>query len=520
MRKFKKYSMWYKVQELKKEGLNISQIRQETGLDRTTIGKYQHMSEEEFHSWIRDERHLPKKLKGYTNFVKTLLSQKPYLSSAQIEDRLKEHFADIVDVHSKTVYNFVQAIRLKYEIPKPGKTKNRQFEKLPEVAYGSEAQVDFGETWLQTKEKKRKKVYFFSMLLSRSRYKFIYFVDKAFTTTISIYAHELVFAYFEGVPHKIIYDQDSVFIHDENLGDYKLTKAFSAFCKTQDFKEIFCRKADPQSKGKIENVVKYVKQNFLRGRDFINIKILNQEALEWLERTGNKKRHSTTQLIPAAEWQKEKLYLLPLKQNPENIPAELKSYNVHKDNVICYKSNYYTLPLGTYQNHESSVLVKVSDIKITIYDTEKRIICSHDLSLEKGKIIRNTDHKREKSKTTEIFQQQVLGLMGKDEFASDYLKLLKKDKSRYYRDNLQYFIKNHEDFSSAIIKESLLFCIENKIYNTKSLIEIIKQKQLQESQNDTDVPEIKKLKITEKHQENKQFSDVEKSKITTYENCF
>ncbi|MCF8231280.1 MAG: hypothetical protein K9J27_03745, partial [Bacteroidales bacterium] len=55
--------MWYKVQELTSKGLNKSQIRQETSLDRATIGKYQQMDEDTFHEWIQTKSHLPHKLK-------------------------------------------------------------------------------------------------------------------------------------------------------------------------------------------------------------------------------------------------------------------------------------------------------------------------------------------------------------------------------------------------------------------------------------------------------------------------
>jgi transposase len=331
--------MWYKVQELTEQGLNKSQIKLETGLDRSTIRKYQQMEENVFHDWIKQRRNLPKKLFQYQSYVKEILSKTPYLSAAQVEDRLKENYEELPDIHSKTVYNFVQNIREQYNIPKPAKHEQRVFEKLPEPPFGQEAQVDFGETWMQTKQGNRKKIYFFAMSLSRSRYKFIYLTDKAFTSSIAVKAHHMAFEYFSGVPHKIIYDQDSVFIHNENLGDYLLTKEFSAFCKGQDFKAIFCRKADPQSKGKIENVIKYVKQNFLRGREYINIELLNTQAIAWLKRTANTKVHSATKLIPRQQWELEKNHLLPIKQ--KHIQRELKSYKVRKDNTILYKSNFF-----------------------------------------------------------------------------------------------------------------------------------------------------------------------------------
>lgn len=423
--------MWYQVQRLTKEGLNRSQIRVETGLDRKTIGKYQKQTEDEFHNWIREPGNLPLKLSTYRSFVKDLLTQKPYLSAAQVEDRLKDHYEDLPKIHSKTVYNFVSGIRKQYDIPKPAKSSERVFEKLPEVDFGKEAQVDFGETWLQTKQGSRKKVYFFTMVLSRSRYKYVVFNERPFTSQTSSQAHHFAFAYFDGVPKEIIYDQDSVFIHDENLGDYLLTKDFSNFCKTQDFKVVFCRKADPQSKGKVESVVKYVKQNFLRGRTFINIDLLNEQALAWLKRTGNAKVHSVTKLVPAEQWKEEKNHLLPVKSKTEN--KKLKSYKVRKDNTVCFKSNFYSLPLGTYKDKDSNVILEILDEDLKIYTSQKELICTHKLCNEKGQTIRNTDHGREKSKTLEAYQKQVLNIFDDTEIATEYFKKLHKNKSRYFR---------------------------------------------------------------------------------------
>ncbi len=508
--------MWYEVQKLTKEGLNNSQIRHETGLDRSTIRKYQKMTEDEFHNWIRDVRNLPKKLSGYRIFVKGLLTQKPYLSAAQIEDRLKENYGDLPKIHSKTVYNFVLGIRKQYDISKPSKSKERVFEKLPEPDFGKEAQVDFGETWLQTKQGGRKKVYFFTIVLSRSRYKFVLFGKKPFTAKTSSEAHHLAFAWFDGVPKEIIYDQDSVFMHDENLGDYLLTKDFSNFCKTQDFKAVFCRKADPQSKGKIENVVKYVKQNFLRGRTFINIDILNEQALAWLKRTGNAKVHSATKLVPAGQWEEEKKHLLPVKPKFDN--KKLKSYKVRKDNTVCFKSNFYSLPLGTYKDKDSNVVLEILEESLKIHTSQNELICTHKLCKEKGQTIRNTDHGREKSKTLERYQKQVLEFFDNTEIAKEYFEKLHKNKIRYYRDNLQYIIKNHNGYSDENKKESLLFCIENKIFNAKNLIDILDKKQAESQKEKQVLPEIKKVGSKVKYTEESKYNAIETSNIKQYEN--
>lgn len=510
-----KIKMWYKVQELTQLGLNKSQIRLETGLDRSTIGKYQSIDEDTFHRLIREKRSLPKKLRHYRNYVKNLINQHPYLSAAQVEDRLKERYQDLPCVHSKTVYNFVESIRREYNIPKPRKLDTRVYEKLPEPDYGSQAQVDFGESWLQTRAGKRRKVYFFTMILCRSRYKYVYLQVKPFTSTDAVTAHHLAFDYYRGIPREIVYDQDSVFIHNENLGDYLLTKEFSAFCKHQSFKAVFCRKSDPQSKGKVENVVKYVKQNFLRGREFIGIDLLNQQALGWLSRTANAKVHSGIQLVPAREWEKEKRFLLPVRTR--HTQQQLRSYKVRKDNTLLYKSNFYSLPLGTYKDAQSQVLVQIKGSEILIYNASKTLLCRHKLSLDKGKTIRNSDHKRPKSQSLEQHQQQVLNLLGQNPMAENYLQALHKDKSRYYRDNLVYIAKNWGNYRNETIGKGLVFCMENRIFNGRNLIEIFDKIEKENSAPHADISEVKPTGISTT--QNK-YNNLEISDINDYEKLF
>ena len=126
-----------------------------------------------------------------------------------------------------------------------------------------------------------------------------------------------------------------------------LTTKFQSFVKEQHFLPVFCRKADPESKGKVENVVKYVKGNFLSGRLFYNIDRLNEEARLWLERTGNGKEHGTTRLIPNREFIVEKNFMMPYYGTPQPPQEYMTEYHVRKDNTVQYRGNYYSVPSGT-----------------------------------------------------------------------------------------------------------------------------------------------------------------------------
>ena len=274
-----KLYMWYKVRELQSKGLNKTQIGKYLGVDRSTVRRYLRTSREEFFRKQNSHREYELKLGKYEEYVRGTLEEYPYISAARMHDWLRECYPDFPRVCDKTVFNFVDRIRRKYGIGKKSEARiRRDYEKLPETPYGEYAQADFGEKWVPVKNGGSTKVYFFAIVLTRSRYKFIHFSRRPFDTELAIYAHELAFQYFGGRPEKIIYDQDRVLIARENLGDLILTGKFQAFIKEQHFQPVFCRRSDPESKGKVENVVKYVKEYFLVARVLQDIPGLNEEA--------------------------------------------------------------------------------------------------------------------------------------------------------------------------------------------------------------------------------------------------
>ena len=245
--------MWYKIRELYLKGFNKSQIAFQLGLHRSTVRRYLKMDEDTLTAKLQHRRRYPRILDKYESYVCDVLSRYRFLSASQIHDWMKEQYPDLPVVCGKTVYNFVETVRRKYNLDKEGLSK-RVYEKMPDTPYGEYAQMDFGESRMPTYRNDFVKVYFFVMVMSRSRQKFVYFSCTPFTSALAVYAHELAFAYFGGKPRRIIYDQDKVLLVRENLGDLILTRTFRAFVNEQHFQPVFCRPADPESKGKVENM--------------------------------------------------------------------------------------------------------------------------------------------------------------------------------------------------------------------------------------------------------------------------
>lgn len=90
-----------------------------------------------------------RKLEAFEGFIKQLLQDSPFLSAAQIYDRLKEHFPELSEVSECTVYNTVRLVRDREGLPKVQEC-GRQMSKAPDCEYGEKAQVDFGEKVLRT----------------------------------------------------------------------------------------------------------------------------------------------------------------------------------------------------------------------------------------------------------------------------------------------------------------------------------------------------------------------------------
>jgi transposase len=456
-----KLIMYHQIHKMNREGFSLSKISRELVIDRRTVKFYLSMNENLYEQFLSARAEKKKELGPYEEFVKCKLETYQETSAAQMHDWLKEHYPKFPGVTAKTVYNFVMWVRQKYNLPKT--SPSRDYQAVEELPYGQQAQVDFGQYNLRNGLGKRIKVWFFTMVLSRSRYKYIFFSDIPFTSYTAIEAHERSFLFFGGIPIETVYDQDKVFLSDENKGDLLLTSAFKDYCRERVFRLHFCRKADPESKGKVENVVKYVKQNFLYNRPFTDINILNSEALAWLGRTANAQVHAGTQKIPYNEWCVERSFLVPFIAI--TIPPPSVLYTVRKDNTISWKGNFYTLPKGTYKGRGTQVKVSKDNAFIIISDQAGKHLCTHTISAGKGNLVRNTDHKREKSDTINQMIKDISCMFSNHELAILYMEGIRAAKPRYVRDQLILIKQTIESTDTQTIDNTLQYCLQMKVFS-------------------------------------------------------
>ena len=190
-----------------------------------------------------------------------------------VYDYLEERF-NTLPAGEKSLRNYIHFLEKERDLEYQNKV--RLYTQVPELAYGKQMQLDFGEK----KTPSGLKLYIFAVVLSASRYKYITFQDTPFKTLDVILHLPDTFNFFKGYVKELVIDQDSLMVDRENYGEIIYTKKFKAFIQEMGIKMYVCRKADPESKGKIENVIKYVKYNFLSVRDFENIEEANASTTE------------------------------------------------------------------------------------------------------------------------------------------------------------------------------------------------------------------------------------------------
>ena len=175
-----------------------------------------------------------------------------------------------------------------------------------ETPPGEQAQVDWGEKRiLDRRTGLRKTVYIFALTLSWSHMRFYQFFPKADMYHFLL-GHKLAFQYFGGVPRKILYDQNRCVLLKPGLKDVTFNQRFLDFAYHYDFMPQVCKPRRPETKGKVENSIKYIKFGFLSIQDTHDVTLLNSRAKVWFEKI-NHKVHSTIQEIPYQRLPKENL---------------------------------------------------------------------------------------------------------------------------------------------------------------------------------------------------------------------
>ncbi|WP_052652825.1 DDE-type integrase/transposase/recombinase [Planococcus massiliensis] len=302
---------------------------------------------------------------------------------------------------------------------------------------------------------------FIAFILSHSRYKYVEWLDRPFRTADVVRCHENAFTYYEGMPVEMVYDQDALLAVSENAGDLILTAEFTKYQAARGFKIYLCRKSDPESKGKIEQVVKFVKYNFSKNRVFDQLDSWNEASLAWLKRTGNHKVHHNIKKRPSEVHALEKQHLRKVSTTYlfENTLTSSITRKIHKDNVIRYLQNRYSVPSGTYQEGSANKaylqLGEDQTFLIRLKPTGP-VLAKHELSAEKGLVISDPLHRAKSESKRSLLIHQLADAFSNQEDIQWFIKALTEKYPRHLIDQLkviQKAIRDHPNSAGSALKE-------------------------------------------------------------------
>jgi hypothetical protein len=188
-----------------------------------------------------------------------------------------------------------------------------------ETKPGEQIQFDWGEFKYEDHGVARK-LYGFSAILCYSRMRFVTFVKRCDVQTLIRCLME-AFEYFGGLPKAALTDRMKSVLLEMEEKQPRWNAHFADFMASIGVAPRVCKAYTPQTKGKIERTIGYVKKNFWPGVSFSEIDDLNRQAQTWCERI-NIRVHGTTHERPSERREQEPLGSLPQAFAWERFAAE------------------------------------------------------------------------------------------------------------------------------------------------------------------------------------------------------
>lgn len=322
------------ILELHQQGLSVSAIAREAGIDRKTVRKYIARGLEPPVYSPRQPR--PRLIDPYVAYLRERVTAYPGLSGRRLLREIREQgYRGGYTAVTEAVRDVRPSAHAGYEV---------RFETPP----GDQAQVDFAhfETVFTDEPSVMRRVWLFSLVLGYSRLIWARFVQPQDLQTV-LRCHIAAFAALGGVPRSILYDRMKTVVTGEpEPGHIVYNPHLVDFAVHHGYQPRACRPYRAKTKGKVERPYRYIRQDFFLGRSFCNLEDLNTQLAHWLDTVANPRIHATIGRVVNQAFAEEQPHLKTLPLAPYRTVLKLER-RITRDGMVSVGGNLYSVPDST-----------------------------------------------------------------------------------------------------------------------------------------------------------------------------
>ena len=353
------------VRDLKQQGWSVSAIARHLNLDRKTVRKYLLEPPQPY----QRKQPTTHKIDPYRGFLRERWEQGVHNAHKLWEE-----------VRGRGYPGAYSQLKL-VVAPWREEERERAFVRF-ETEPGQQSQMDWGHfgNW------GGRRLYGFALTLCYSRMRYVEFTQRQdIHHLLNCLVH--AFCYLDGVSECILTDRMKTVLLDESGGELHYNKKFLDFAAYYGFVPRVCRPYRPETKGKIESTIRFLKQNFWPGIRFDSMPDLNQQARDWMEKV-NRQTHATTRAVPYDRLPQEPL--LRIHEQPDYDTSYMEDRRVAKDCTLSYRGNRYSVPFR-YAGKTVLVRESVKGGRIQIY-SDIHVIAEHQLADGRGRMVLDPEH--------------------------------------------------------------------------------------------------------------------------------
>ena len=449
------YATYCRIRSLhQEEKLRVGQIATQLQLDQKTV---RHWLRHDYHQAPRPNR--TSRLDPYKPRIKAWLEAHD-LSAQQILQRLRE---EGLQIGYTVVREYVRRVR-----PKPVKA----FLSL-HFCPGECLQVDWGSWGFIPIGSTRRRLSFFVAVLCYSRMLYVEFtLGQSQEHFLS--CHENAFRFFWGVPESVMVDNCKTAVLSHPLGQpAQFNPRYLDFASHHDFKIRACGVRRANEKGRVENAVKFVQGNFLRGLELPPWAALNPATRHWLETIANVRLHGHTHQTPLALFESEKTKLKPLSALPYDV-ATVRSLPVNSRFRVIFETNRYSVPAHLAG---ATLVVKTYPERL-LFCYQDQCVAEHPRSYDRHQDFEHPDHAQpllaQRHKARE--QQRVQRFLNLCPQAPDYYEQLQQRRLNA-RHHVQKILALVEIYGTDRVTRALQDAHQYQAYSCEYVANLLEQRQ-------------------------------------------